>query len=524
VTSGSTSLATRDIAGPSDERPRAPPTRPLNTARHVGRLHALRAIARLLEDRVRAGLLIVGPEGAPTFIKDGSDGPWRILSKTYLESPTLMLELERAVRAAPFERPFRLPLGVLGIAGPIELPAGSGRVVALPFLASDRERRQAIEPLRAAGLKPAVADRLARGLLVLDPASEGLTTGALRVLEGETSRYTDAYTRSLSHERKSASARFPQIIGRAPPMMAMYSLMERYARSDATVYIHGENGTGKELVAAELHRNSGRADRAFVVQNCSALNDNLLESELFGHRRGAFTGAVADKPGLFEMADSGTFFLDEVGDMSPSLQVKLLRVVQEGTFTPVGDNVTRRVDVRLICATHHDLERRVSEGLFRQDLYYRLNVLSLKVPALRDRREDIPLLAEALLDRAERESGQPDGKKRFTDDALAALMAHDWPGNVRELENEIERIVVMTGPFVTRLGPEVLSPHILRRPFRLSDISALPDGLLPDAVERLERAMISRALAAHHGNKSKVANVLGVSRRNLIRKCQEYQL
>ncbi len=303
-------------------------------------------------------------------------------------------------------------------------------------------------------------------------------------------------------------------------MRTLFTSMQRIASSDGTVYILGENGTGKELVAKELHAHSRRAEHPFVAQNCSALNDNLLESELFGHRRGAFTGATADKPGLFALAHTGTFFLDEVGDMSPALQVKLLRVIQEGTFTPVGDTGVTRVDVRVICATHRDLERMAQEGGFRLDLFYRLNVLPLRVPALRERPEDIPLLVDAFLTRAQREQGEPEGRRRFTTEAMAALLAYPWPGNVRELENEVSRVVVMSGPFVSRIGVDLLSPHILHRRDR-PPVPTRRDGEpLPSAVERLERAWISDALQTTLGNKSKAALLLGVSRRNLIRRCQ----
>jgi transcriptional regulator with GAF, ATPase, and Fis domain len=298
-------------------------------------------------------------------------------------------------------------------------------------------------------------------------------------------------------------------------------MMDRIIRADSTVYIHGENGTGKELVAAEIHQHSLRAGRPFIVQNCSALNDNLLESELFGHRMGAFTGAVSDKPGLFESADTGTFFLDEIGDMSPSLQVKLLRVLQEGTFTPVGGSTVRKVDVRVLCATNRDLQSMVAAGTFREDLFYRINVITLQVPPLRDRRDDIPLLAEYFLQRTQLALGSPQTHKRFTRPTIDVLKQYDWPGNVRELENEIERIVVMSGALVTEIGQDMLSPHIRMSPL-LAPQRRKPNIQLPEAIEQLERTMILNELISQGWNKTRAARALGISRRNLIRKCALY--
>jgi transcriptional regulator with PAS, ATPase and Fis domain len=284
------------------------------------------------------------------------------------------------------------------------------------------------------------------------------------------------------------------------------------------VLVSGENGTGKELVARAIHQTSPRRDRKFVVTNCSAFNDNLLDSELFGHRRGAFTGAVTDKPGLFEVADNGTFFLDEIGDMSPALQVKVLRVLQEGTFTRVGDTETRKVDVRIIAATNRDLTAMVATGRFREDLFYRIHVLQVALPPLRDRRDDIPLLLEHFLARHRRSR-----QKRLAPGCAALMFAYPWPGNVRELENEVERLVVLAGD-APMINAELLSPRIrkwapVEEPAREAD-----PGSLPAAVEALERRMIGAAMRRHNGNKTRAAEDLKVSRRNLIRLVQKYQL
>lgn len=322
------------------------------------------------------------------------------------------------------------------------------------------------------------------------------------------------------------------IVGNSALMQELFRVLDRIRGSNATALILGENGTGKELVARAVHRMSRRADKRFVATNCSAFNDNLLESELFGHKRGSFTGAVGDKPGLFSVADGGTFFLDEVGDMSPALQVKLLRVLQEGVFMPVGATEPKKVDVRIVAATNRDLQTMVRDGTFREDLYYRLNVVQIRVPALRERKDDIPLLAEFFLGRL----AQRDGRhKALSRAALERLLAHRWPGNVRELENEIERLWVLSGD-EGLIGEEHLSPALGRGVGAQPDAASAPtapaaellEGFgamsLPDAVEALERRMISDGLRAAKGNKTRAAEALGISRRNLIRKVQAYDL
>jgi two-component system, NtrC family, response regulator HupR/HoxA len=309
------------------------------------------------------------------------------------------------------------------------------------------------------------------------------------------------------------------ITGSAPGMLELYSLLDRVAPSDSTVLIQGENGTGKELVARAIHDRSPRREHRFVVTNCSAFNDNLLDSELFGHKRGAFTGAVADKQGLFETADLGTFFLDEIGDMSPSLQVKVLRVLQEGTFNRVGDTDTRKVDVRILAATNRDLRALVAAGQFREDLFYRINVINVMLPSLRERREDVPVLIDHFLAR-HRRNGRP---KRLAADCQAQMLGYPWPGNVRELENEIERLVVLSGDAAT-IDTPLLSPRIRQYTPAEDEVAPGDEGSLPTAVEALERKMIGAAIRRHGGNKTRAAEELKVSRRNLIRLVQKYQL
>ncbi|MFH1131927.1 MAG: sigma 54-interacting transcriptional regulator, partial [Pseudomonadota bacterium] len=249
--------------------------------------------------------------------------------------------------------------------------------------------------------------------------------------------------------------RYNDIIGDSLPMQQLFQLLDKVISSDSTVLIQGENGTGKELIARAIHFNSHRKDKPFVVQNCSAFNDNLLDSELFGHKKGAFTGAISNKQGLFEVADGGTFFLDEIGDMSPTLQVKLLRVIQEGTFVPVGDTVVKEIDVRIVAATNHDLQTLVQQGRFREDLFYRVNVLGITPPPLRERKQDILLLVKHFATPPKKNKPT----KTFTQACLDCLLRYDWPGNVRELENEIERLFVLSGENTT-IGEEFLSPRI----------------------------------------------------------------
>jgi len=236
---------------------------------------------------------------------------------------------------------------------------------------------------------------------------------------------------------------YDSMIGKSKPMQELYSLLDKIKHSESTVLIQGENGTGKELIARAIHFNSPRKESQFITVNCSAFNENLLDSELFGHVRGSFTGAVKDKKGLFEAADKGTLFLDEIGDMSLTMQVKLLRIIQEGTLTPVGATEQRKVDVRVVCASNKDLKEMVEIGTFREDLYYRINVINLVVPPLRDRKEDIPILIDHFLNTACKEKNLP--LKNFAKRVMEKIFDYPSPGNIRQLENEVERLVVLSG-------------------------------------------------------------------------------
>jgi two-component system response regulator HydG len=305
-------------------------------------------------------------------------------------------------------------------------------------------------------------------------------------------------------------------LGKARAFTEVLRLAEQVAPTDSTVLIQGESGTGKEVVARYLHELSSRTDGPFLSINCGALPESLLESELFGHVRGSFTGAVKDKQGLFMAARGGTFFLDEIGEMSPATQVKLLRVLQEREAIPVGGTEAVPVDVRVVAATNRDLEDEIKRGRFRTDLYYRLNVIALHLPPLRERRDDIPLLVDAFLARIAAGRGEP--AKRLAPAALDAIMVYDWPGNVRELENALERASVLTRAAV--IEPGELPERITRRH---------PEPLVADrahanpTLDVVERAYITWVLQCEGGNKSRAADVLGIDPSTLYRKLSRYE-
>ena len=329
--------------------------------------------------------------------------------------------------------------------------------------------------------------------------------------------------RKLSHAR--AAFDFDRI-ERLPgsPMDAVCRLAERMARVDLSVLVQGESGTGKELLARAMHYASPRAGKAFVVENCAALTDTLLESELFGHKRGAFTGAFEDHVGLFERANGGTILLDEIGETSPAFQLRLLRVLQEGEVRPVGATRVVPVDVRVLAATHRDLEQRVREGLFRQDLYYRIACVTLTMPPLRERGGDIGPIARRLLAEVAPALGQP--QARLTDDAIAALAAYPWPGNIRELRNELSRAVALSDSGV--IGAEALSSRVLQgQPGRSlqAQPAALPaSGTLEERLAAMEAMLLRETLSRHRWNKSRAALELGLSRVGLRGKLRRFGL
>jgi len=309
------------------------------------------------------------------------------------------------------------------------------------------------------------------------------------------------------------------------PLNAVCELVEKIAPYDLSVLIGGESGTGKEMLARAIHYCSRRADKAFVIENCGALPDQLLEAELFGYKRGAFTGAYEDRVGRFQQADGGTIFLDEIGETSPAFQVKLLRVLQEGEFRPLGAPRPVSVDVRVVAATNRDLEADMRAGRFREDLYYRLATVTLHVPPLRERPMDIPLLAARLLAASQKALGKKaDG---FTNEALACIAAYRWPGNVRELQNEILRMLALSD--TPRLGADLLAPRILRTPAvdqQEDDLVLLVggDGGLKERMDALEARVVKETLIRHRWNKSKAAVELGLSRVGLRNKLVRYGL
>ncbi len=314
------------------------------------------------------------------------------------------------------------------------------------------------------------------------------------------------------------SVRFGEVVGASPAIQDLFAQMERVMESDVPVLIQGESGTGKELVARALHFGGPRASRPFVVENCGALPDTLLESELFGHVKGAFTGATRNKAGRFEEADGGTLFLDEVGEMSQAMQQRLLRVLQEGEVRRLGSDELVKVDVRLVAATNQDLRVAVEEGRFREDLYYRLKVVLLELPPLRRREGDVRLLAEHFLSLEAAEQGRP--RRELAAESLAALEACAWPGNVRQLRNEMRRVTLLSeGP----IAAEDLSPEVLQGAAGepATDDASLP---LPERVLALESRAILDALARFQGNRSKAATSLGITRFALLRKIEKYGL
>ena len=322
----------------------------------------------------------------------------------------------------------------------------------------------------------------------------------------------------LLREELGSQRGFSNIIGDSKAMQDVFELVEKVAATKATVLLTGESGTGKELIARALHARSPRAEEPFVAVNCMALTETLLESELFGHEKGSFTGAVARRKGRFELADGGTLFLDEVGEIAQSLQVKLLRVLQERTFERVGGGQEIKVDVRIVTATNKDLAALVKEGSFREDLYYRLDVVRIDLPPLRRRKEDLPLLVAHFVKKFAAEMGRP--APEVSKEAMQRLYDHSWPGNVRELENALERAVILAGGNIT---PQDL-PLQGGQDEPGSEIS-LPRGMtITQAVEELELRMIQRALAENNGVAAHAAQTLGVTKSNLAYKMKKYGL
>ena len=339
--------------------------------------------------------------------------------------------------------------------------------------------------------------------------------------------------RTLSDEKKNIdielkkNLHFGLLVGNSPRMQHIYEVIKQIARTKTNVLITGESGTGKELIARSIHLESDRHDKPFVVINCGSIPETLIESEIFGYRKGAFTGATQDKKGLFEAANNGTIFLDEIGELSPPIQVKLLRVVQERVFKPVGTNENIAVDIRILSATNKKLDEEVIAGNFREDLFYRINVVEIKVPPLRDRKGDIRSLAQHFLDKFSRESGKEITK--ISSYAVDLLQKYNFPGNIRELENLIERSVALSNTNI--ILPDSLSLSIHKRRWvegvgnRRYDIEDVENGVsLDNILEEIERAYVEKAMKCAHGNKNAAAYLLGISLRSMRYRCSKLEV
>ncbi|MBS1958743.1 MAG: sigma-54-dependent Fis family transcriptional regulator [Bdellovibrionales bacterium] len=377
-------------------------------------------------------------------------------------------------------------------------------------------------------LYPKIVMILMTGFGSMEGAIEAIQKGAFDYISKpfDLNRLLLLVTKATKHiqslDKDSAPAAVPSkletprsLIGRSPKIVEVYKTLARATLSSSTVLISGESGTGKELVARAIHSNSDRKTKKFVAVNCGALTETLLESELFGYVRGAFTGAQTDKKGLFEEANGGTLFLDEIGDITPGLQVKLLRALQEGEIKPVGSNQNVKVDVRIVAATHRDLDQHVEHGKFREDLYYRLKVIEIDIPPLRERKEDIPELSQVFLFKYSAKLGKK--IMSISKEGLNALANYDWPGNVRELEHQIERAVALTS--ASMLSADDFDFERRNLP---ADAAGGASGSDPRSLEDLERDHILRVLKEVDYNKSKASEILGIDRATLYRKALKY--
>ncbi len=422
---------------------------------------------------------------------------------------------------------------IKGVAAKIEVDGEFlGVVLAYPFLEdplSPKEAKEILVKLVECGADKADATRCTEGIKRLSAQDRDYLQEIMMLVAEEVTTFHEEITKRENRITELNSElgdkyRFHSMIGKSKKMQDIYRLLEKVSKTDSSIFIQGENGTGKELVAKAIHYFSPRKESLFLAVNCSAFNDNLLDSELFGHVKGAFTGAIKNKKGLFEQAHTGTLFLDEIGDTSLSMQVKLLRVLQEGTYLPVGATTPRRADVRIVAATNRPIQEMIAKGEFREDLYYRINVINVSLPPLRDRGEDIPLLIEHFLTKRCGELGML--KKNISKKCMEKLMDYLWPGNVRECENEIERLVVLAGEDKL-ITPESLSPRILEHGapvMRGSAKGISTSGSLRAALEELESIMISEGLKRCNFNKSKLSKELGISRASLIMKVEKYGL
>ena len=493
-------------------------------------LHAIRGLDEMLQDILKKIRAVFQIEGVSIALHDAKAKEFYFIKTVEAEINSDFLRMRR----------MRFPDHV-GVAGWV---LREGRPIVIPDVAQDKRFYNGVDLKESFITRSMICVplRTRRGLIgvlyALNKKKGKFTEKEGRLLDnlsgtiaiaienarlyGELKQYAHALAQENRRLRSDAQDRFnlQGIVGSSPAMRRLFLLMEKVIDTDITVLIQGETGTGKELIAKVIHYMGLRKDRPFAVENCGAFAENLLESELFGHVRGAFTGALSNKKGLFEMGDKGTVFLDEISETSTAMQVKLLRVIQEGQVRPVGAEKPVDIDIRLLASTNRDLETEVKNGKFRQDLFFRINVFPLVVPPLRERKTDIPLLAGHFLERYARKLKRP--VTEFTPRALEYLTLFDWPGNVRELENEIERAIALSVN-EKRIRVSHLSDKIVTSARQTASVKA-GELKLKDATRRLEKKMVTDALKLSNGNRSQAARLLGLTRQGLLNKIERYDI
>lgn len=501
-------------------------------------IHVVKRLREVLGNWFHVDILFVDDQGK---IKNFEKGQRKLWSNTLLANTvdkesgfeycaqTLAKVNSQLFKSDQAHVEFEYMKGVHGVAFPIIVENEYlGCVVGLAYRKDEKAKATSefVKSIEALGLSESEAERAFNAVKPIDKSEFHYFEELTGLVAQE---IITLHTEIASRENRIAELNnqlggrysYNSMIGKSKPMQDLYSLLDKIQGSESTVLIQGDNGTGKELIAKAIHFNSPRKDKEFIPINCAAFNDNLLESELFGHVKGSFTGAVKDRKGYFEIANGGTLFMDEIGDISTAMQVKLLRVLQDGSFTPVGSAEPRKVQVRVVAATNRDLKKMVEDGSFRQDLYYRLNVINVHVPKLAERREDIVLLGDHFLAKSAKEKGME--PKVLTKRALEKLYDYGWPGNIRELENEMERVTVLAGD-ETKITPEMLSPRIRDAVEKPKSQGSRLSGKLKDALEELEKDMIREGLRRTGWNKSRLAKELGISRAGLIMKVEKYGL
>ena len=471
-------------------------------------IHVVKKLQEVLGNWFMVDIVFVDDQGRVRNFKKGEKKLWNnTLLANFLNKDNgyeylcQIAEKENAFHAKSdsVKHEFEFMKGLHGVSFPIVLEREYlGLVMALCYRKKEKDKlaKPTLEILQNVGLDKVEADKAFELVKAVKPSDmvyfhelANLVSQEIVTLHQEIT-LREHRIKELNNELGERH-KYGSMIGKSKPMQELYSLLDKITGTESTILVQGENGTGKELIAKAIHYNSMRKDKVFLAINCAAFNDNLLESELFGHVKGAFTGAVRDRKGYFASADGGTLFMDEIGDISQAMQVKLLRVLQDGTYTPVGGNDTKKSNVRIIAATNRHLKAMVERNEFRQDLYFRLNVIGVLVPPLRERREDLPLLVDHFLSKSARDKGvEP---RKISKRAMEKLFDYAWPGNIRELENEIERCTVLSGE-ESILTPELLSPRIRESTEKSKVQGARVSGKLKDAIEELERGMIREGL------------------------------